>query len=88
MKTRSVIQPGEGCVREGVSLLKAQYPSTSSQLRCITGSFLHINPLIIILSLIAGGMKWGLAGMVLVIPYLCMLKIIFENIDHFNPLHI
>jgi predicted PurR-regulated permease PerM len=51
----------------------------------ITGSYVQINPLIIILSLIAGGMMWGLAGMLLVIPYLGMLKIIFENIDHLNP---
>jgi predicted PurR-regulated permease PerM len=52
----------------------------------ITGSYVQINPLVIILSLIAGGMIWGLAGMFMVIPYLAMGKIIFENIDSLKPM--
>lgn len=52
----------------------------------ITGSYVQINPLVIILSLIAGGMIWGLAGMFMVIPYLAMAKIIFENIDSLKPM--
>ncbi len=51
----------------------------------ITGSYVHINPLIIILSLLAGAMMWGLPGMLLVIPYLAMLKIICDNIDYLKP---
>ena len=51
----------------------------------ITGSYVQINPLVIILSLIAGGMIWGLAGMFMVIPYLAMFKIVCENIDSLKP---
>jgi predicted PurR-regulated permease PerM len=51
----------------------------------ITGSYVQINPLIIIMSLFAGGMMWGLAGMLLVIPYLAMIKIVCENIDSLKP---
>ena len=51
----------------------------------ITGSYVQINPLVTIFSLIAGGMIWGLAGMFMVIPYLAMMKIIFENIDSLKP---
>ncbi len=51
----------------------------------ITGSYVQINPLIIILSLLAGAMMWGLAGMLLVIPYLAMIKIICDNIDYLKP---
>jgi len=51
----------------------------------ITGSYVHINPLIIILSLLCGAMLWGLPGMLLVIPYLAMVKIICDNFDHLKP---
>ncbi|REL33290.1 AI-2E family transporter [Rhodohalobacter sp. SW132] len=51
----------------------------------ITGSYVRMNPLIIILSLLAGAMLWELAGMLLVIPYLAMLKIICDNVDSLKP---
>lgn len=51
----------------------------------ITGSYVQINPLVTILSLIAGGMIWGLPGMFMVIPYLAMLKIVCENIESLKP---
>ncbi|HRW96948.1 MAG TPA: AI-2E family transporter [Bacteroidales bacterium] len=47
----------------------------------ITGGYVKLNPFITILGLIAGGMIWGVAGMLLVIPFMASLKIIFENID-------
>lgn len=51
----------------------------------ITGSYVQINPLVTILSLIGGGMIWGLPGMFLVIPFLAFLKIVFENIPDLKP---
>ncbi len=47
----------------------------------ITGGYVRLNPFITILGLIAGGMVWGVAGMLLVIPFLASLKIIFENFE-------
>lgn len=52
----------------------------------ITGSYVEINPLVIILSLITGGMIWGLPGMFMIIPYLAMLKIVCENIPSLKPI--
>lgn len=52
----------------------------------ITGSYVQINPLVTILSLVAGGMVWGLPGMFMVIPYLAMLKIVCENIESLKPI--
>ena len=52
----------------------------------ITGSYVKINPLVTIFSLIAGGMIWGLPGMFMVIPYLAMMKIVCENIDTLKPI--
>jgi len=51
----------------------------------ITGSYVLINPLVIIFSLIAGGLIWNLPGMFLVIPTLGVLKIIFESVDEWKP---
>tara|TARA_R110000868_G_scaffold410693_6_gene699902 strand:+ start:29107 stop:30186 length:1080 start_codon:yes stop_codon:yes gene_type:complete len=51
----------------------------------ITGSYVRINPLMIIFSLIAGGLIWGLPGMFLVIPSLGILKIFCENIENLKP---
>lgn len=52
----------------------------------ITGSYVQINPLVTIFSLIAGGMIWGLAGMFMVIPFLAIMKIVCENIQRLKPI--
>lgn len=52
----------------------------------ITGSYVQINPLVIIMSLIGGGMIWGLPGMFMMIPYLAILKIVCENIPDLKPI--
>lgn len=41
----------------------------------ITGSKVNINPMFTILSIIVGGMIWGLPGMFLGVPYLGMFKV-------------
>jgi predicted PurR-regulated permease PerM len=51
----------------------------------ITGSYVEINPLVIIFSLIAAGIVWGLPGLFMVIPYLAMLKIVCENVEGLKP---
>ncbi len=51
----------------------------------ITGSYVRINPLVIIFSLIAGGLVWDLPGMFLVIPTLGVLKIVFESVEEWKP---
>ncbi|WP_020403198.1 AI-2E family transporter [Gracilimonas tropica] len=52
----------------------------------ITGSYVQINPLVIIFSLIAAGMIWGLPGMLIIIPYLGLFKIVCENVDNLKPI--
>ncbi|MFO8129993.1 MAG: AI-2E family transporter [Bacteroidales bacterium] len=49
----------------------------------ITGSYVNLNPLFTIFSIIVGGMIWGLIGMFVIVPVLAMIKITFE---HFEPL--
>ena len=50
----------------------------------IVGSHVRLNPLFTLMAVIVGGYLWGVAGMILFIPFLGMLKVIF---DHVGPLH-
>jgi len=51
----------------------------------IVGNYVKINPFMIILGVIAGGMVWGLPGMFVVIPFLAVLRIISEHVPSLHP---
>jgi predicted PurR-regulated permease PerM len=51
----------------------------------IVGNNIRINPLVIIIGLIAGAMVWGLPGMLVTIPFLAMLNIILKKIPGMQP---
>lgn len=52
----------------------------------IVGNEVDINPFVAILSLIIGGVIWGIPGFVLALPYVAVLKILFENFDETQSL--
>ena len=52
----------------------------------VVGSNVKINPLIAIISLLIGGVIWGIAGIVLAIPIAAVFKLVFDNIDALKPL--
>ena len=47
----------------------------------VVGSKVKINSLIVIIGLVVGEMVWGIAGMLLTIPILAILKIIFDRVE-------
>ena len=51
----------------------------------IVGYNVKISPLFIIFSLILAAMLWGIPGMLVVIPFLAMFKIVINNIERFEP---
>jgi len=51
----------------------------------IVGNNIRINPFVIILGLISGAMIWGIPGMLVVIPFLAMLKIILKELPDMQP---
>ena len=51
----------------------------------IVGSKVKINPLIAFIGIVSGEMLWGISGMFLCIPYLAVIKIIFDRIDSLKP---
>jgi predicted PurR-regulated permease PerM len=45
----------------------------------IAGSKVSINPMIAILALFTGSIIWGIPGMILFIPFMAVIKVIFDN---------
>ncbi|AKD04646.1 AI-2E family transporter [Pontibacter korlensis] len=58
-----------------IFFLAVQFTENNILTPNITGSKVNINPLFTILSIIVGGMIWGLPGMFLAVPYLGMFKV-------------
>jgi len=52
----------------------------------IVGGSLNINALAAILSLIIGALVWGVAGMILFLPFAAMLKVICEEFEELKPI--
>jgi len=51
----------------------------------IVSSKVQINALVSILSVLCGGALWGVSGMFLSIPFIAVLKIVFDRIDGLKP---
>ena len=51
----------------------------------ITGSQVQLSPLFTIMALLLGALVWGIAGMILFIPFMGVLKVIFDEVDHLRP---
>jgi predicted PurR-regulated permease PerM len=54
----------------------------------VVGTQLHVGTFAILVSVVAGGIIWGVAGMVLFIPFAAILKIVSEHIEELKPLNI
>lgn len=51
----------------------------------VIGGNINISPFFTIFILILGGIMWGLAGVILFLPMLGIVKIIFDNVDGLTP---
>lgn len=51
----------------------------------IVGGRVSMNPLMTIIALFIGNFIWGLAGMILFIPGMAIMKVIFDEIDGMEP---
>lgn len=52
----------------------------------VVGHKVDMNPVVIIVVVVIGGMVWGFAGMFLSIPLLGILKAVFDHVPVLNPL--
>lgn len=51
----------------------------------VVGSSVSINPMAALLSLFAGGLIWGISGLVLALPLIAILKVIMDHITPLQP---
>lgn len=51
----------------------------------VVGSSIKVNPLAAILALIVGGSIWGVAGLILSLPFVAIVRIIFQQVDILKP---
>ena len=54
----------------------------------VVGTQLNVSTFAMLVAIIAGGIIWGAAGMVLFIPFVAILKIAAENIKEWEPLNL
>lgn len=52
----------------------------------IVGTSVKVNALVAILSLLIGAAVWGIAGMILFLPFAAMLKVVCEEFDQLKPI--
>lgn len=64
----------------GIQLIESNFLSPK-----IVGSSLNLNALAAILSLLIGASVWGVAGMVLFLPFAAILKVICEEFQQLKP---
>lgn len=51
----------------------------------ITGASIKLNPMVTIMGLLLGGFIWGIPGMIIFIPYLGIVKVIFDHVKKLRP---
>ncbi|HEV7620137.1 MAG TPA: AI-2E family transporter [Flavisolibacter sp.] len=69
----------------GISIVCIHLFDSNFLMPRIVGSHVKINPLIVILGVVAGEMLWGIPGMFLSIPYLAIAKVIFDRVEGMQP---
>lgn len=69
----------------GVFFWAVQFVEANFLTPKIVGGKLQINALTSILSIVIGASVWGIAGMILFLPFVAMLKVIFEAHDPLQP---
>jgi predicted PurR-regulated permease PerM len=65
-----------------------QYLEANVIFPTVVGTELHVSTLAMLMAIIAGGIIWGVAGMVLFIPFVAIIKIISDNIETWKPINV
>jgi predicted PurR-regulated permease PerM len=65
-----------------------QYLENSVIFPKVVGESLNVSTWAILVALMAGGLLWGVSGMVLFMPFVAILKIISDNIEELRPVNI
>lgn len=52
----------------------------------VVGSQVKLNPLVALIAIFVGAAIWGVSGMILFIPILGVLKVVFDEFEHLQPI--
>ncbi len=72
-------------IRVAVLFMIVQFTENNILTPNIVGGNVKINPFFIIVGLVAGAMIWGIPGMLLIVPFMAIARIIFVNIESLKP---
>ena len=67
-----------------IALIVLHFIDANITMPKIVGSKVKLNPLIVILGVVTGGLIWGIAGMFLAIPIIGIAKVIFDRVHGFE----
>lgn len=81
----TVQDPFSDLIKIAILFIVIQFTENNLLTPNIVGNSIKINPLAIILSLLVANIIWGIAGMLIVVPTLAILKVIMRNIDELKP---
>ena len=65
-----------------------QYLEANVIFPTVVGTQLHVSTMAMLAAVIAGGIIWGVAGMVLFIPFVAIIKIISDHIEEWKPINL
>jgi predicted PurR-regulated permease PerM len=65
-----------------------QYLEANVIFPTVVGTQLNVSTFAMLVAIIAGGVIWGVSGMVLFIPFVAILKIVTENIEEWQSLNL
>lgn len=51
----------------------------------IVGGRISVNPLVVIFGMVAGGLIWGISGLIITLPIIALIRVICEEVDVLKP---
>ncbi len=73
-------------IRVAIMFIIVQFIENNILTPNIVGEQVKLNPFIIIVGLVLGGMVWGIPGLLITVPFLAILRVIFANLEPLTPL--
>jgi len=77
--------PLQNAVQVGILFVIIQFTENNILTPNIVGGNVKINPFFIIIGLVFGSTVWGIPGMLVIIPFLAILRIVLNNIQSLKP---
>jgi predicted PurR-regulated permease PerM len=53
----------------------------------VVGAQIKVNTLAMLIAMVCGGILWGMAGLILFIPFVAIIQIVSGHIEPLHPLH-